>query len=42
MKIYIDGYFEVGNWLVMMKIALRVIYIFQNVRQQNRQNFNVL
>jgi hypothetical protein len=29
MTIYIYGYFEVGNWLVMMKIAFRVIYIFK-------------
>jgi hypothetical protein len=29
MKIDIEGYFEVRNWLVMMKIAFRVIFIFK-------------
>ena len=29
MKIDIYGYFEVRNWLLMMKIALRVIFIFK-------------
>ena len=29
MKTYIKGYFEVRNWLVMMKIAFRVIFIFK-------------
>jgi hypothetical protein len=29
MKIDIKGYFEVRNWLVMMKIAFRVIFIFK-------------
>jgi hypothetical protein len=29
MEIYIYGYFEVRNWLVMMKIAFRVIFIFK-------------
>jgi hypothetical protein len=29
MKIDIYGYFEVRNWLVMMKIAFRVIFIFK-------------
>jgi hypothetical protein len=29
MEMYIYGYFEVRNWLVMMKIAFRVIFIFK-------------
>ena len=29
MKIYIYGYFEVRNWLVLMTIAFRVIFIFK-------------
>jgi hypothetical protein len=29
MKIYMEGYFEVRNWLVKMKIAFRVIFIFK-------------
>ena len=29
MKIYMEGYFEVRNWLVMMKIAFNVIFIFK-------------